>query len=234
MNTVSNSGSRRLPDFFVTEKECTSDSIGVAVVPEERWDEFLAFCAGRAKEGKAEEMRAAKEPGASDANLTPEQIRYLRGKYDPHHMNQTEYADFIQDLIDFGVLTDDHTPYLECYGVGKGYTEGWHSVGSSGTYCAGLNMFEPMSLADSSGDAMRWAKFQSLFLKYDEETQTYYLGRKALAFSKVYSAMQQMDQQSPASKEINYQQSQQTHQASRLMFDLRNSRITAPVTAVRR
>lgn len=209
---------KSIADFFVTEKECTADSIGVAVVPDEKWDEFLAFCAEGAKEGKAAEMRASKEPGANRADLTTEQIKYLREKYNPHNMTQAEYSDFIRELVKFGILTDDHTPYLECPGVGKGYTEGWHSVGISGTYCGGLKfMGEPMSLADSNGDAMRWAKFESLFQKYDEDTRTFYLGRKALAFSKVYSAMEQISGRTS----VSYSQ---TYQPERLCWDLKELR----------
>lgn len=212
------SAKKSLADFLVTEKECSPNSIGVAVVPEDRWDEFLAFCAEGATEGKAAEIHASKEPGSSHADLTPEQVKHLKEKYDPHNMTQTQYSDFIRELMEYGILTDEHTPYLECPGVGAGYTVGWHSVGSSGTYCGGLKfMGEPMSLADSNGDAMRWAKFQSLFQKYDEETGTYYLGRKALAFSRVYSAMEQISD----GASVSYTQK---YQPERLCWDLKQIR----------
>ncbi|MDE7243655.1 MAG: hypothetical protein K2O18_06730 [Oscillospiraceae bacterium] len=232
MSTVSNAASQRsMSDFFYHPADKPigpMPGLEYAYVRPELREEFLAYLHEQEKEGKAAELRAARAPGATTAKLTPNQIQQLKAKYDPHRMTQDEYAGFVQDLIDFGVLTDDHTPYLECPGVGVGHAPLFHTVGGEGGPCG------PLSLAGARGDAMEWAKTQSLYRKYDEETKKYYPGRKAIAFSKVYSAMQQISQQSPASRQINYQQSQQTLQTSRLMFDLRNSRIAAPTTAARR
>lgn len=216
---------KSLADFLVTEKECTPDSIGIATIPDDRWEEFKAVYAEYAKEGKEAEMRAAREPGADRADLTPEQIKYLKEKYNPRRMTQEEYSDFVHDLVKFGVLTNDHVPYLQANGFELVGVSIFHSVGISGTYCNGLKfMGEPMSLADSNGDALRWTKFESLFQKYDEDTGTYYLGRQALAFSKVHSALEQIDDGSPALSPASSSAPSSYHQPERLYWDLKMRR----------
>ena len=140
-------------------------------------------------------------------------------------MTQEEYSDFVHDLVKFGVLTNDHVPYLQANGFELVGVSIFHSVGISGTYCNGLKfMGEPMSLADSNGDALRWTKFESLFQKYDEDTGTYYLGRQALAFSKVHSALEQIDDGSPAPSSASSSASSSHHQPERLYWDLKMRR----------
>ena len=239
MSIVSNAASQRsISDFFYHPADKPigpMPGLEYGYIRPELHDEWLEYLHEQERSAYAADLAASKKE-SNTVKLPPDKVNELASKYNPRQMSRDEFKAFLREMVDLGVIKEDDYNLM-----GEGYAPLYSPVDvcslrsgnlyDSPYYVPGRGM--PMNYDQSGGDILAWFSMESVFHSYDPYTHTKYLGNRDRSFGRVYCVLEQMYQQSPASK-INYQQSQQTHQTSRLLFDLKNSRIAAPVTAARR
>ena len=122
--------------------------------------------------------------GFADITLTDEQKAELAGKYDPTHMSDEAYKDFIDDLCKYGVLNEEDKPFV-------GYTN-----------LIPLDLSEPeikmipLSVVSPSNgtDMLGWSKYYASFTTFNNDTQSYEKTRSAILYEKIYSILDQLSE----------------------------------------
>ena len=111
----------------------------------------------------------------SNGRLTDEEIKELSGKFNPEDMTQEQYDEFIDYLLDKGIISDKEASY----GLGQ------NRVVVNGTGCTGYiregagNFID--SLSDADGNAM---KFIEEMLKWEGNDERNYAFEKILSILK--------------------------------------------------
>lgn len=233
MNSVSNSRTQRSwDDFYTYKKSSDFPQIEFAYVREGMHNELMEYFHEQERTAFEADIAASKKE-TNSVKLSSDKVNELAGKYNPRQMSRDEFRAFLREMVDMGVITEvDYN--IMGYGIAPlfspatvcGIRSG--NLNDSPYYIPGNGM--PMNYDQSGGDILAWFSMESTFHSIDPFTGNRYLSNRDRSFGRVASVLEQMDQQSPASRQISYQQS---HQTSRLAFDLK-SRIAAPATAVRR
>ena len=164
-------------------------------------------------------------------------------------MTYVEYNAFLYEMIEMGVVTEEDAGFITDFS-GRSL----HSLSTPGNpFLSGRVMYDseapfyargtmpPLNYPDCGGDVLRMYGFQAAFHSIDPDTGTVYRARTERTYGRIYQVLQKMDKVSPhseqraqASAQKMQESYQKSYQTSRLTFDLRNSRIAAPVTAARR
>lgn len=252
MNSVS--GTRSINDFYIYVKPPASEGYsqdidGFAILRSDMMDEYRAYMGPLERASRQEDMAAAKKAANQPIKVTNEQINQLAEKYDPRNMTYEEYNAFIDEMIEMGVVTKEDASYITDYAnrelhdwlhPGNPYLSSRTLYGSEAPYFY-RGCTYPLLFPECNGDVLTMYGFQAAYHTTDPETGTVYRGRTERTYGKIYQVLQRMDKQSPYSEqraknstEKMQESYQKSYQTSRLGFDLRNSRIAAPATAVRR
>ncbi|MDE7243656.1 MAG: hypothetical protein K2O18_06735 [Oscillospiraceae bacterium] len=228
------------------EKGYPEGLAGFVFLREDKKDEYIAIQAEKDKAVLQADMAAAKREANQPIKVTNAQISKLAEKYDPRNMTQEEYTDFLYEMIDLGVITKEDACFIRDFTGGGGALPFAYAASSrnihwnEAPYTTEIYNV-PLDYPQSDGDILTMYGFQAAFRTKDPDTGTVYRGRIERTYGKVYQVLQRMDQVLPyseqraqASAQKMQESNQKSYQTSRLMFDLRNSRIAAPVTAARR
>lgn len=141
---------------------------------------------------KVQAERLAALTGSQDklpprAELTEEEIRQLAATYDPHHMSQREYDQFIDTLLDKGALRKEDTYFIERDG----------RVPINPLAC-GLTIGPrlPASLSDANGDLFYLAKTISFMQpdRRDSAAARQFLEQKRSTYEAISNILEKMNQ----------------------------------------
>ena len=160
-----------------------------AVVKEECLDKFNEAIAQKRKQD-TESTSALNEKMSkrnTDIVLTDEQKAQLSKKYDPKSMSKDEYDSFIDDLCTYGVMQQEDKEIIS-HGVLVPLILGPDVQITSQTKSCWMNL----DYNSCNGNALDWTKYLSSFESYNPIKQTFEKDARAILFSIITSAMEQI------------------------------------------
>ena len=116
--------------------------------------------------------------------IAKDQLEYLRGRYDPKHMDSATYREFIDDLIRRGILSSEERKYLL-------FEDTLPDPG--GIAIVPDTFMEPPYDFDScKGNVFELARFHEQFEWCAPESYRHYRSARSLSFGKLLNVLNQM------------------------------------------
>lgn len=109
-------------------------------------------------------------PEVNPEDLTQEQLDYLEGKYQFGSMSEEDYQNFLDDLVEMGILTDSDKDYVDpsrptavAYWDGENYV-----TGEQGLIYLGTNVTSPIvpNLEAAKGNLYDWLRHETVEKEY--------------------------------------------------------------------
>lgn len=145
----------------------------------------------------------SQEVEGSNVSLSDDDVAALAKKYDTQNMTQQEYDDFLEELYDLGVISEDELSLL-------GYSNNEDAVASLvtpldfGVLNRGFlangddlpaNGWQPgFSLGASQVDVLSMAQWEKSFKYYDVDQSKWLQSNKAKAYEKIYDVLLTMNE----------------------------------------
>ena len=184
MNTISASISSRT----IQQPRTTDDAEARRKANYEAFENMIKERVQQAN-AQAHEEYLSQQTGAVSApvKLTEQQKQYLSAKYNAQDMSEEDFAAFVEDLYQYGLLSDRDKSILG-YGE-KDPLLAWRTGDSVARYEPGKT-FD--SFADCNGNVLAWAKYQASIQDFDPQAKKFYRSSTALLFDRLHSILQQI------------------------------------------
>ena len=154
----------------------------------EAFSNMLEDLVRRANE-QAHEEYLSQQTGtvSTQVSLTEQQKQYLSATYNTQNMSEAEFAAFVEDLYQFGILTDRDKSILG-YGE-KDSLLMWRTIDSVAPYVPGQD-FD--SLDDCKGNVLAWTKYQASVKNFDPQARKFYHSSSAILFARLNNILKQV------------------------------------------
>lgn len=119
--------------------------------------------------------------------LTDEQLEHLTSSYDPKNMTRAEYQAFVDNLCEYGILSEGDKDYLS-------YGELVPAHFLSTVMCTTTPYYAPYtdSFSSSGGNVLEWSKYLSTFESFNPDTKSYEKTRSAILFKRIQDVFDKM------------------------------------------
>lgn len=125
---------------------------------------------------------------STQVKLTEQQKQRLSAAYNAQNMSEAEFAAFVEDLYQFGILTDRDKSILG-YGE-KDSLLMWRTIDSVAPYEPGRDC---STLGACGGNALAWTQYKASIQNFDPQARKFYYGSEAILFARLNNILQQLN-----------------------------------------